>query len=205
MSKRVGNLLLLLGALCIAAAVVLTVYNHRENQQAAAAAETVMPELAREIKQQEKEWQNASQDFHGSTAELIVLNPDQGVTVDGVVYLGYLEIPALNIQLPVQMEFSMEALKQSPCRYAGSFGEKNLVIAAHNYQSHFGEISKLSPGDMVILTDGMGIRHSYQVEELEMLSAAETDRMTDSGWALTLFTCTYGGGSRMTVRCSEIE
>ena len=58
----------------------------------------------------------------------------------------------------------MDALKLSPCRYAGSFSEENLVIAAHNYSSSFGEISRLSAGDTVTLVDGLGDRHSYQVE-----------------------------------------
>ena len=205
MNKRLGNLLLLLGALCIAAAIFLTVRNRQEDQQAAAAAEAVMPELAQEIQQQAKEWKSAGSTLIGSAAETAPPGPDQGVTVDGVRYLGYLEIPALNIQLPVQMDFSMEALRQSPCRYAGSFEKNDLVIAAHNYQAYFGEISRLSPGDTVTLIDGLGECHSYQVETLETLSPAETERMTDSGWPLTLFTCTYGGGSRMTVRCSKTE
>lgn len=205
MNKRLGNLLFLLGALCIAAAIFLTIHNRQEDQQAAATAEAVMPELAQEIRHQAKEWQSAGQTIDGSVAEKPVPESDQGVTVDGVRYLGYLEIPALNMQLPVQMDFSMDALKLSPCRYAGSFSEENLVIAAHNYSSSFGEISWLSAGDTVTLVDGLGDRHSYQVEKLETLSPAETERMTDSGWPLTLFTCTYGGASRTTVRCSKTE
>ena len=41
-------------------------------------------------------------------------------------------------------------------------------------------------------------------EELETLDADAVDYMSAGDWDLTLFTCTYGGQSRVTIRCEEI-
>ena len=45
---------------------------------------------------------------------------------------------------------------------------------------------------------------SYQVAELEELPGNAVEDMESGIWDLTLFTCTYGGRSRITVRCDEI-
>ena len=41
----------------------------------------------------------------------------------------------------------------------------------------------------------------YTVAELETLGKYDVEEMTSGDWDLTLFTCTYGGQSRVTVRC----
>lgn len=120
--------------------------------------------------------------------------------MDGEQYLGFLSLPAIAVELPVRMEWDMEGLKTAPARYAGSL-EGGLVIGAHNYAAHFGGLSRLQQGDAVYLTDSAGTLHRYTVERIETLEPEDVAQMTDSGWDLTLFTCTYGGQSRVTVRC----
>ena len=63
--------------------------------------------------------------------------------VDGNAYIGYLEIPSLEISLPVLSDWSYPKLKLAPCRYAGSVYLNNLIIAAHNYPAHFGTLDSL--------------------------------------------------------------
>ncbi len=60
--------------------------------------------------------------------------------IDGNYYIGVLTIPSLDLSLPVMEDWDDEKLKISPCRYAGSLYQKNLVIAGHNYQRHFNGI-----------------------------------------------------------------
>ena len=50
------------------------------------------------------------------------------------------------------------------------------------------------------LTDAGAVRR-YTVAEVTTLEPTAVEQMTDSGYNLTLFTCTYGGKSRVTVRC----
>ena len=47
-----------------------------------------------------------------------------------------------------------------------------------------------------------GIVTHYTVEEVEILDGTDISGMLSGSWALSLYTCTYGGSARLTVRCS---
>ena len=124
------------------------------------------------------------------------------VTVDGIEYIGTISIPALNVNLPVQAEWSLDRLKISPCRYKGKIADGTLIICAHNYRSHFGRFRILNEGDKVYFTDVKNHTYSYTVTEKYNLSEYDVDKMEQpSNWDLTLFTCIYSGSKRITVRC----
>jgi sortase A len=125
--------------------------------------------------------------------------------VDGHLYVGRVDIPALDLSLPVMNEWSYGNLKIAPCRYSGSVYLGNMVIAAHNYKSHFGTIKNLKAGDQVTFTDVDGNVFDYQVTEVEQLSPTQVKAMEDSGYPLTLFTCTVGGSYRVAVRCEAVD
>lgn len=127
------------------------------------------------------------------------------VEIDGLRYIGVLEIPSLGLELPVNTEWSYPYLKKSPCRYYGSAYMDNLVIAAHNYTSHFGLLKNLEAGAEVRFTDVDGNVFVYEVVEVEILAPTAIEEMLDDTWDLTLFTCTYGGRTRVTVRCMRVE
>ena len=128
----------------------------------------------------------------------------QPIVVDGQEYIGLLSIPSLGVNLPVNNDISYPLLKRSPCRYFGSAEEGPLVIAAHNYDSHFGKIGTLQPGDTVNISGADGKSERYIVSEVLTLSSDDVDEMIKpGGWDLTLFTCTYSGTERITVRCEK--
>lgn len=129
----------------------------------------------------------------------------KAVMIDDYEYAGYLSIPSLGLELPVMAQWSYPRLKIAPCIYYGSASEGNLVIAAHNYAGHFGGLSKLEMGAEITYTDMEGTTWVYQVETTDVLAPEAVKEMTDAGYALTLFTCTYGGASRVTVRCEAVE
>ena len=87
-------------------------------------------------------------------------------------------------------------------RSSGSAYLENLVIAGHNYRSHFASLPQLQPGDAVTFTDMDGTVFRYKVDSLETISPYAISDMTSGGWPLTLFTCTVGGQSRLAIRCS---
>lgn len=202
MGKRIGNLLIVLGGIFIVMALGLTVYNRRENRAAQEASQKLMPRLSNAIVEAAEERRNQD-DTQSTQPQTAQTEAEPYITVDGVRFLGYLEIPALSLQLPVKWDFSMDGLKDSPCRYSGTLKDRDLVIAAHNYQAHFGEIARLTPGDQVTLVDAGGTVQRYQVDSVETLSAFDTEKMTAGDWDLTLFTCTYGGKNRAAVRCIQ--
>jgi len=121
---------------------------------------------------------------------------------DGVKYIGVIDIPALGVTVPVTDTWSYPNLKIAGCRYTGSVAGGGLVILAHSYARFFGHLSQLKPGDSVVFTDAGGVAHNYAVAEVDLLAPTEIEKMTDSGYALTLFSCNYNGKARVTVRCA---
>ena len=194
MRKMFGTCFLLLGIFCLTGAAGLFLYNQHENNQAEIMTERLLPELEEAIETQKN-------DSLPETDSTKTDNAESGVTIDGRTYLGYLSIPALDLSLPVLRDWNFDSLKIAPCRYFGSLEEGGLVIAAHNYKRHFGLLSSLEPGDTIRLTDTDGIVHHYEVREVTVLQPEDVDEMISGSWDLTLFTCTYGGKSRVTIRC----
>lgn len=140
------------------------------------------------------------------SAPVYEAHPEAGMPlryIEGNAYAGRLTIPVLHLDLPVMNDWNYRNLKIAPCRYAGSVYLDNLVIAAHNYLTHFGRIHTLSSGDEVIFTDTDGNSFVYTVAAIEILSPFSVRDMKESTWDLTLFTCTYGGQFRVTVRCQQ--
>ena len=125
------------------------------------------------------------------------------VEIDGYDYIGYLSIPALELTLPVMSEWDYERLKIAPCRQFGSPQTDDLVIAAHNYKTHFAYLSSLSPGDSVTFTDMDGTVNTYTVDKLETLTPTSVDAVQNSGYDLVLYTCTYGVDTRIAVFCTR--
>lgn len=124
--------------------------------------------------------------------------------IDGQIYIGVVEIPTLSLKLPVIRDWSDERLKIAPCRYVGSVYTGDLIISGHSYKKHFRYIRKLVEGDPVIFTDMDGNRFVYQVSGTEVIAPDGVEQMVSGEWDLTLFTCTYNGSSRHTVRCTLV-
>ena len=45
----------------------------------------------------------------------------------------------------------------------------------------------------------------YYVAGMEVLQPEDIEKMTKSDYDLTMFTCTYGGQERITVRCIKVQ
>ena len=124
--------------------------------------------------------------------------------IDGETYLGVLSFTGYGLELPVLAQWDFEALRQAPAVYAGSVAGNELVIAAHNYRSHFSVLNRMVVGNEVVLTDPAGHALRYVVRKIEVLPPTAIEEMTAGEWDLTLFTCTYGGKTRQTLRCERM-
>ena len=120
-------------------------------------------------------------------------------------YIGVLDLPALNLSLPIMSDWDYERLKMAPCRQFGSAATDDLVIAGHNYINHFGSLGVLKAGDSVTFTGTDGAVNTYVVSETATISPTETEKVTESGYPLVLCTCTYGRQSRIVIYCSRAE
>jgi sortase A len=136
-----------------------------------------------------------------------ILNPKMKMprkNIDGIDYIGYIQIPKLDLELPIIAETSDALLKMAPCRYEGSVYQDNMIIGGHNYRQHFGYIDELSYGDMIHFIDMDGNTFSYEVIDLETIDAADISGMSAGDWDLTLFTCNMSRSARITIRCARI-
>ena len=79
------------------------------------------------------------------------------------------------------------------------------MITVHNYRTYFGKLKELEVGTEVIFTDAAGNRFEYKVAAVEALTPQSVEDMTNGEWALSLFTCTLDGKSRVTVRCEAAD
>ena len=205
MGKVIGICCILLGVLCILASSGFVVYNKLEAQNAEQFSQTLLQDVQEQMKQ--GTFAEAEQSEELFPMDLQAAGPREMVTVPAGAYssIGVLKIPALELELPVLTDWSYEKLKKAPCHYYGSCYESDFVIAAHNYTSHFGRLSELQPGDLVLFTDGAGEIHGYEVVLLETLAPTATEEMITSGFDLSLYTCTPGGSNRVTVRCNAVS
>lgn len=199
MKKNKGSCFIAVGLLLIAAALFITLHNLYEEMQAEESARDAAVQLERVIPKQTEGEEMEMPDY--------VLHPEMEMpvkTIEGQDYIGILTIRELEAELPVISQWSYPYLKLAPCRYEGSAYLGNFIIAAHNYSSHFGGLKDLRIGDAVTFTDMDGNVFAYEVAELETLQPADVEEMESGEWDLTLFTCTIGGQSRITVRCVKI-
>lgn len=195
MKRKAAILLMITGVLLIGISALLLLYNNYENTLAEKNAEILLEEVRLNIA--ENELTDKVSDPFDEEMKIKV--------IDGYGYIGYLSIPAIDVDLPVMSEWDYERLKISPCRYFGSTKTDNLVIAAHNYESHFGNLGNLTEGDSVIFTDMESVKHRYKVRSVELLEPTDVDKVKNSGDDLILYTCTYSRVKRITVRCSYAE
>ena len=205
MNRKIGNTLILLGLLLLLGAGGLTAYNIWDGIRAERASQHIIQEM----------------DIGQDLVEALDREPDDDpempvIEVEGYYYIGILEIPSLQLTLPVMDRWDYTRLKISPCVYSGSYKTDDLVICAHNYARHFSPVKWIDIGaDVYLITVDCRVYH-YQVTNRETLQPGAVENMIENTnnttdgtvtneWDLTLFTCNTGGQTRCAVRCARIR
>ena len=212
MRKWIGIICVILGATCLLAAIGFIIYNRWEAENAEQITQSLLGEVQLAIEENKINDPLQNEGGNPGTTENVTLPereeiPTEMATikVDGCDCVGILAVPVLELELPVLTNWDYTKLKKAPCHYYGSCYETDFVIAAHNYKAHFGRLSELQAGDIVIFTDVHGGAYYYEVVLLETLPPTATEEMITSGFDLSLYTCTPNGGNRVTVRCNAIS
>lgn len=195
-----------IGFILIISALSLALYNFYTDKKAGEISSSILleikqkiPDFSDTISQIDDESEDLFKEYETDKEAA----EEPYIVVDNLQYIGYISIPDLDIELPVLKDWSYPNLKISPCRYKGTAYEKNLIIAAHNYNSHFGKINELSGGELIIFTDALGKTYKYEVSQTELIDGKNVEDMefkSDNNWDLTLFTCNLSGQARVTVR-----
>lgn len=207
--RRIGVCFMVLGLVLMAFAAAFVYENRREEMHAAEASQTVLEEMQSLLLDENGQLNAAAIKLLANDAQQDTLQEENTsdmptMTLDGEEYIGYLELPTLGLSLPVMSSWSYPKLRTSPCRYQGTAQDGTLVILAHNYARHFGRLREMGVGDLVQLVGVDGSLYVYQVAALETLSSTDVDAMLESGYDLTLFTCTPGGRMRVAVRLTRV-
>lgn len=208
MPKKAGIIFVILGVVLILSALLLFLYNGLEDRRAGQEAEILLDEIQSAIPEETDPTMGTTEveiEITESTEPPETLPEEMPVVViDGYEYIGYITISDLGVELPVMAEWDYSRLKIAPCRHFGSSRTDDLVIAAHNYKSHFGSLSKLEIGAEVIFTDMDGIENHYTLQVLNTLAPDAVDAVQNSGYDLVLYTCTPGGATRVVAFCDRV-
>lgn len=205
-SDRFGTFLMVFGCVLICLSLVLVVHNARENLDAQSAVIKQLPAIHQVIEERQSSKPETDTPYIPTVETDEEVIPEMtSVEINGYGYIGYLYFPSLDLELPVMDQCDSKRLKSAPCWYSGSYYTDDLVIAAHNYRSSFGQLKNIVQGDVVCFTDMDGNLHGYAVEYIELLEPTDIVEMTESEFDLSLYTCTYDGSQRLTVRCSRIK
>ena len=200
MENNRGTAWIYLGLLLLAAALFLSASNLRTSYQAQETSRQVMGQLTIPTESPAETEAPAIPEY------LLEADREMPVqTINGRDYIGVLSIPSLELELPVLSQWDYPGLKVAPCRYSGSLYRNDLILCAHNYASHFGKLKNLQVGDTAIFTDMDEHSVTFQMVERETLNPTDAAGMEQGDWDLTLFTCTVGGQSRVTVRFARAE
>ena len=190
------KIFIITGLLLISAALLLTAFNVLRDMRASSASSDALQQM----------------EFGAGSVEYLRV-PEKELpssVLDGVEYVGALEIPSLGLQLPVAAYWDPGFAKSAPCRYTGSPYTGDMIIAGHNYRQHFGKLRKLQMGAEVYFTDLDGNTFTYTAVSVESVDGWDIETMLAGGtaaakdtWDLTLFTCNFSGQARIAVRCVQ--
>lgn len=157
-----------------------------------------------EVQEDETEMEETGEE----ETEASISEEDAAIFAEGDV-IAILEIEAIDIRYPVVEGCSSSNLNKAIGHMSetGRIGEKgNCVLCGHNgsrYGEFFTNLNKVSIGDIVILLDTDGVRHSYEVTETFVVGPFDNSiRTQGEREELTLFTCAEKGTKRFVVKCA---
>ena len=191
-----GKAFIGIGVLLILVSLVITGFNKYEDLNAGKQAQAVLDVFKNEVVTQNHVVDNL---ITNEVKEMKTIN------INGDEFIGTIKIPSINLELPVMSEYTYSKLKKTPCRYYGNLFTNDLIICAHAYETFFANLVNLKQNDLIIFTDVDGNNYVYEVLEIEVLKSTDVDKMINSDFDLTLYTCTYDNTGRVTVRCNRVN
>lgn len=220
--RRTGLAFIISGAVLILAALSLVLYNKYDDYRCSKNAndaltyiEDVIPFKTTLERIENEGYKNSPQIEAGGTLSPEIndttnvekMEPLKTFDINGTDYIGVIHIPSMKVTLPVTKNWSNKLMKKAACRYDGSALYGNLIICAHNLPSFFKGIQQLNTRDNIIFIDADNKEYVYEVIQIEILGAYDVDAVKAGSdeWDITLFSCTYGGKERVTVRAVQVN
>ena len=134
------------------------------------------------------------------------------VTYKGFTVLGRMEIPKIDLDLPVLERATKNSLEQSIGVLMGPGLNQvgNTLIVGHNYRNgtFFSRNDELENGDSIYITDNSGTRIEYEIYNVYTTSSEDVSYMTRETAGkreASLSTCTDDSRYRLIIWASEKE
>ena len=132
------------------------------------------------------------------------------VTYEGFTVVGRMEIPKIDLDLPVLERATKNSLEKSIGILTGPGLNQvgNTIIVGHNYRNgtFFSRNSELKNGDKIYITDTTGTRIEYTIYNIYTTSSEDSDyitRDTAGKREISLSTCTDDSNYRLVIWASE--
>ena len=126
-------------------------------------------------------------------------------------FVGYVNIPSIDVNYPILSETSDDLLKVSVCKFWGSNPNQvgNLCIAGHNYRNKrfFSKVPTLKVDDIIEITDLNKNTIKYAIYDKFTVDPSDTSctsQITNGKKIVTLITCTDDSKQRVIVKAKEI-
>lgn len=107
--------------------------------------------------------------------------------IGGENFVGIIEIPLYEKQLPVCGIWNRHKVSSFPCRYYGNLYDRSLIIGGSDAAGQFDFMKTISIGDSVFLTDMMGGRYFYKVEWIDKTSDISVENLVSDTADMILF------------------
>ncbi|NLJ94194.1 MAG: sortase [Clostridiaceae bacterium] len=208
MKKTNKKILRISGLLLLFLALLLVVHNIIQDKNAEKTSKQVLAKFEESKEQLQIATRTKSENTNTITNTLILPDEEEEiliVDVDGAPIVGVLEIPNIDLKLPVTVDWHEDLMWGYANLYHGENYSDSLVIMAHGNKSHFAGLNYLVEGDQVIFTDVLDRQKVYDFAGKEIIHENNVEEMIETNYPLTLFTCTLDGRSRVTVRLTEAE
>lgn len=180
-----GTLLILCGVLLVCVSQIRTRIADRKIQTAATQLDVLLPERTPGLAGTYRD------------SQMPVLE------IDGIDYSALLEIPRLNIELPVANRWDTYKSTHIPSRFWGSIYDPPCVIGGSDAPGHFDFCGRIEPGTLITVTDTAGTQFNYTVTRVDRASHAKTDWLLNEDFDLTLFCRSTYSLEYIAVRCNS--
>ncbi|MFI3114781.1 MAG: sortase [Clostridia bacterium] len=191
LDRIMGNIFTVIGVGFVSVALFLCLENVHEEKVALSSSENALFFITTHIGESEFNSDILVEEYVDDF-ELSMVEP---LMIDGNLYAGMLDIPDLQLQLPIQSEWSYPKLKISPCIYK----EEPFSILAHNYNAHFAKIGTLKIGAEVSYITINGYKTDYKVVSIEQINEKDVEKLNDLSYDLSLVTCNYDNNTQRIV------
>jgi sortase A len=201
---KIAICLMFVGYICIASAVALFLYNIWDEDRAAKRSEAIVDVMDKYM----DKISTTESESDENDIPIYVRYPEMempAVTIDDVKYIGRIDIPELELSLPVTEKYDSSFIKDTPCCYSGSVYQDNIIIIANNYDCHFGKLKQLESKSPVYFTDIDGNCFAYEMARTDKLAREELNNIEADGWAMTLVSYAPGGFSSIAVRLEKVD